>query len=94
METHKLSVRDNLLKLATRIDLIAEEADIIKNMPELISKEELVKELMLLNTLLEEFYVEYNKIYHCLGIAFRKWSYYSPYFLPSFGDKKKHPETR
>ena len=62
METHKLSVRDNLLKLATRIDLIAEEADIIKNMPELISKEELVKELMLLNTLLEEFYVEYNKL--------------------------------
>ena len=62
METHKLSVRDNLLKLATRIDLIAEEADIIKNMPELISKEELVKELMLLNTLREEFYAEYNKL--------------------------------
>ena len=62
METHKLSVRDNLLKLATRIDLIAEEADIIKDMPELISKEELVKELLLLNTLLEEFYVEYNKL--------------------------------
>lgn len=62
METHKLSVRDNLLKLATRIDLIAEEADIIKDMPELISKEELVKELMLLNTLLEECYAEYNKL--------------------------------
>lgn len=31
-------------------------------MPELISKEELVKELMLLNTLLEEFYAEYNKL--------------------------------